>query len=228
MQLDALKSMEIADLIGVATDLGIDVNRGVRKQQLIFDILSARGDDESLGGVGVMEILPDGFGFLRSAGSNYFPSPDDIYVSPRQIRRFNLQKGDTGVGQIRPPKEGERYFALLKVESINAEDPEDGFRPSPGIVEVLAFGEGEGIRVDTHLRAGDRIPPNYDSMIAKLIAHGPDRPQAIARMAAALDATRIEGVKTNIGLHQRILGWDPFTSGAYDTTSLEAELMGAH
>ncbi len=110
---------------------------------------------------------------------------------------------------------------------INAEDPSDGFRPSPGKVNVLTFGEGEGIRVDTHLRPGDRIPPQYDSMIAKLIAHGSDRSEAIARMKAALAATKIEGVKTNIAMHQRILEWPTFVSGNYDTTSLETELMGA-
>jgi len=110
---------------------------------------------------------------------------------------------------------------------INAEDPDDGFRPSPGVVNVLDFGRGEGIRIDTHLRTGDRIPPNYDSMVAKVIAHGTDRAQAISRMKRALADTRIEGVKTNISLHQRILQWDAFTSGNYDTKSLESDLMGA-
>jgi transcription termination factor Rho len=124
MQLETLKSMDIEALLGLAGEFGLDTGRGLRKHQLIFDILSAKEDDEPIQGSGAMEILPDGFGFLRSASSNYFPSPDDIYVSPRQIRRFNLQKGDTVTGQIRPPKEGERYFALLKVESINDEDPE--------------------------------------------------------------------------------------------------------
>jgi len=110
---------------------------------------------------------------------------------------------------------------------VNAEDPQNAFRPCPGRVQVLSFGGGEGIRVDTHLRAGDRIPPNYDSMIAKIIAHGTDRAEAIARMTEALDGTRIEGVKTNLSLHQRIMQWEPFTSGDYDTTSLEQDLMGA-
>ncbi len=104
---------------------------------------------------------------------------------------------------------------------INAEDPDNGFRPSPGRVTRLDFPEGEGIRVDTHLRAGDRIPPNYDSMVAKLIVHGPDRATALERLAAALDRTVVEGVTTNIGLHKRIVRWSDFVSGAYDTTSLE-------
>jgi len=109
---------------------------------------------------------------------------------------------------------------------LNAEDPDDGFRPSPGVVSRLTFPQGEGIRVDTHLRSGDRIPPYYDSMVAKLIVSGADRDQAIARLRAALDEVVIEGVKTNIELHKRILGWDAFTSGHYDTRSLERELMG--
>lgn len=109
---------------------------------------------------------------------------------------------------------------------LNAEDPDDGFRPSPGVVSRLAFPQGEGIRVDTHLRSGDRIPPYYDSMVAKLIVSGADRDQAIARLRAALGEVVIEGVKTNIELHKRILEWDAFTSGHYDTRSLERELMG--
>jgi acetyl-CoA carboxylase biotin carboxylase subunit len=105
---------------------------------------------------------------------------------------------------------------------LNAEDPDDNFRPSPGVVAALELPEGEGIRVDTHLRSGDRIPPNYDSMVCKLVATGPDRATAIERMRTALEHVRIDGVKTNIALHRRILRWDAFTSGAYDTTSLEA------
>ena len=116
--------MDIQALLALATEMGLETNRGLRKHQLIFDILSANENEEPIHSAGVMEILPDGFGFLRSAASNYFPSPDDIYVSPRQIRRFNLQKGDTVTGEVRPPKDGERYLALLKVESINDEDPE--------------------------------------------------------------------------------------------------------
>ena len=124
MHLDQLKAMDIQALLTLATEMGLETNRGLRKHQLIFDILSASDNEEPIQSAGVMEILPDGFGFLRSPASNYFPSPDDIYVSPRQIRRFNLQKGDTVTGEVRPPKDGERYLALLKVESINDEDPE--------------------------------------------------------------------------------------------------------
>ena len=113
---------------------------------------------------------------------------------------------------------------------LNAEDPSQGFKPCPGQVTALAFPTGEGIRVDTHLGEGDRIPPHYDSMIAKLIVHGPDRVSAIERARAALAQVRIEGVSTNIELHARILQWEPFVTGRYDTTSLErhmAELGGA-
>ena len=124
MHLDQLKAMDIQALLTLASEMELETNRGLRKHQLIFDILSANENEEPIHSAGVMEILPDGFGFLRSAASNYFPSPDDIYVSPRQIRRFNLQKGDTVTGEVRPPKDGERYLALLKVETINDEDPE--------------------------------------------------------------------------------------------------------
>ncbi|MEZ4236752.1 MAG: biotin carboxylase N-terminal domain-containing protein [Myxococcota bacterium] len=110
---------------------------------------------------------------------------------------------------------------------INAEDPDDNFRPSPGTVTTLQVPEGEGIRVDTHLSAGDRIPPNYDSMIAKLVVHGRDRADAIARLEQALQGVRIEGVATNVALHRRIVGWDAFRAGAYDTTSLEAFVAAA-
>jgi acetyl-CoA carboxylase biotin carboxylase subunit len=104
---------------------------------------------------------------------------------------------------------------------INAEDPADNFRPAPGRVRRLVFPEGPGVRVDTHLRSGDRIPPNYDSMVAKLLVHGPDRPTAIARMRDALDGTVVEGPRTNLALHRRIMDWAPFVSGDYDTTTLE-------
>jgi len=107
---------------------------------------------------------------------------------------------------------------------LNAEDPAQGFRPSPGLVSGLSFPEGEGIRIDTHLQEGDRIPPHYDSMVAKLIVHAADRTQAIERARAALAATRIEGVRHNLALHAAILTWEPFVTGRYDTTSLETHL----
>ena len=125
MNLVELKDKNISELIDVAKTVGITGATGMRKQNLIFSILQAQTEQNGvIYGEGVLEILPDGFGFLRSPDSNYLPGPDDMYISPSQIRRFNLRTGDTVSGQIRPPKEGERYFALLKVEHINYEDPE--------------------------------------------------------------------------------------------------------
>ena len=125
MNLVELKSKNISELIDVAKTVGITGATGMRKQNLIFSILQAQTEQNGvIYGEGVLEILPDGFGFLRSPDSNYLPGPDDMYISPSQIRRFSLRTGDTVSGQIRPPKEGERYFALLKVERINYEDPE--------------------------------------------------------------------------------------------------------
>ena len=120
-----LKEITIADLSDVAKQLHVGGASGLRKQELIFKILEAQTEKNGLiFGEGVLEILPDGFGFLRAPSYNYLPGPDDIYVSPSQIRRFDLHTGDTISGQVRPPKESERYFALLKVEAINFENPE--------------------------------------------------------------------------------------------------------
>jgi transcription termination factor Rho len=125
MHLAELKQKTIADLNDVARDLKIEGAANLRKQELIFAILQAQTEKNGVVfGEGVLETLPDGFGFLRAPDSNYLPGPDDIYISPSQIRRFNLRTGDIVSGQIRPPKESERYFALLKVEKVNYEDPE--------------------------------------------------------------------------------------------------------
>ncbi len=124
MHLKDLKAKKITELTEIANDLKIEGVAGMRKQDVIFAILSATAAQKgAIFGEGVLEILPDGFGFLRATDANYLPGPDDIYVSPSQIRRFSLRTGDTISGQIRPPKEGERYFALLKVSEINFEDP---------------------------------------------------------------------------------------------------------
>lgn len=120
-----LKKMKVNDLHELSRKFNIGQTAGIKKQDLIFKILQVQAERSGLMfGEGVLEILQDGFGFLRSPNYNYLPSPDDIYVSPSQIRRFNLRTGDNVNGQIRPPKEGERYFALLKVEAVNFEDPE--------------------------------------------------------------------------------------------------------
>lgn len=123
--IDKLKEMKISDLSKIAKKLNVNGIGSLKKHELIFKILQAQAERSGLlFGEGVLEILEDGFGFLRSPDYNYLPCPDDIYISPSQIRRFDLRTGDTVSGQIRPPKEGERYFALLKVEAVNFEDPE--------------------------------------------------------------------------------------------------------
>ncbi len=125
MNIEELKSKTISELTNIAKDLEIQGHSGLRKQDLIFRILEAKTEKDGLMfGQGVLEILPDGFGFLRAPTYNYLPGPDDIYVSPSQIRKFDMRTGDTISGQIRPPKDSERYFALLKVEAINFENPE--------------------------------------------------------------------------------------------------------
>jgi len=121
-----LKDMKITELNKLAKELNINGISGLKKQDLIFKILQAQAEKEGLMfGEGILEILPEGFGFLRSPNYNYLPCPDDIYISPSQIRKFDLRTGDTVSGQIRPPKEGEKYFALLKVEAVNFENPEE-------------------------------------------------------------------------------------------------------
>ena len=125
LNIGELKDMSIAKLTQVAKDLNVAGATGMRKQELIFQILKAQTEQSGfIFSEGVLEVLPDGFGFLRAPDYNYLPGPDDIYVSPSQIRKFDLQTGDTVSGQIRPPKEGERYFALIKVEAVNFESPE--------------------------------------------------------------------------------------------------------
>ena len=125
MKLQDLKSKSPAELLAFAEEHEVENASTMRKQELMFAILKQLATQEiDIIGEGVVEVLSDGFGFLRSPEANYLPGPDDIYVSPSQIRRFGLRTGDTVDGQIRSPKEGERYFALLKVNTINFEDPE--------------------------------------------------------------------------------------------------------
>jgi transcription termination factor Rho len=120
-----LKEMKITELNKLAKELTVNGFSALKKQDLIFKILQAQAEKEGLMfGEGILEILPEGFGFLRSPNYNYLPCPDDIYISPSQIRKFDLRTGDTVSGEIRPPKEGEKYFALLKVEAVNFENPE--------------------------------------------------------------------------------------------------------
>jgi transcription termination factor Rho len=125
MDIVELKSKTVSELLDLADDLGIPGMGGLRKQELIFKILEAKTEkDGFIFAEGVLETLPEGYGFLRSPDYNYLPGPDDIYVSPSQIKRFDLRKGDTISGQVRPPKDTEKYFALLKIEAVNFENPE--------------------------------------------------------------------------------------------------------
>jgi len=159
-----LKSKSIADLHEMAEELSIHNYSGLRKQDLIFRIEQNLLDsDVVLRGEGVLEILPEGYGFLRSQDWNYLYGPDDIYVSPSQIKRFDMRTGDTVLGQVRPPKEGEKYLALLKVESVNSEDPEkakhrigfDNLRPRYP-EEKLNLEHGDG---DISMRILDLVAP---------------------------------------------------------------------
>src|SRR5690349_3510226 len=146
LNLKLLKDKKIGELAAIAKDMNIEGAAAMRKQELIFSILQAQTEQNGfVSGEGVLEILPDGFGFLRAPDYNYLPGPDDIYVSPSQIRRFNLRTGDVVAGQIRPPKEGERYFALLKVETINFEEPEKAR-------EKILFDNLTPLYPDEHLR----------------------------------------------------------------------------
>ena len=125
MNIEDIKRQPISELAKLAKELEVAGASGMRRQDLIFSILQAEAEKNGIiSGSGVLEILPDGFGFLRAVDYNYLPSPDDIYISPSQIRRFSLRTGDTVSGEVRPPKEGEKYFALLKVDEVNFESPE--------------------------------------------------------------------------------------------------------
>jgi transcription termination factor Rho len=124
LDLQELRARPISELVQDARDAGIDNAAGLKKQELIFELVRKRAGNTGARGVGVLETLSDGFGFLRAPDCNYLPGPDDVYVSPSQIRRFNLRTGDLVVGQVRAPKENERYFALIKIEDINGRSPE--------------------------------------------------------------------------------------------------------
>jgi transcription termination factor Rho len=162
LNLKSLKDKKIGDLAAIAKERNIEGAAAMRKQDLIFAILQAQAEQNGcVSGEGVLEILPDGFGFLRAPDYNYLPGPDDIYVSPSQIRRFNLRTGDVVAGQIRPPKEGERYFALLKVETINFEEPEKAR-------EKILFDNLTPLYPDTHLRL-EFDPEEFTTRIIDLL-----------------------------------------------------------
>jgi transcription termination factor Rho len=162
MNLVELKKMKISELTEMAKDCGIEGASGMPKQSLVFALLQAHSERNGLiYGEGVLEILPDGFGFLRAPDANYLPGPDDIYISPSQIRRFNLRTGDTTSGQIRPPKDSERYFALLKVEKVNHEDPEVA-REKILFDNLTPLYPDEKIKLETK-------PNNYSSRLMDLL-----------------------------------------------------------
>ena len=163
MNIETLKAKTISELTKLAKELKIPGHSGLRKQDLIFKILEARIEKDGLMfGQGVLEILPDGFGFLRAPSYNYLPGPDDIYVSPSQIRKFDMQTGDTISGQIRPPKDGERYFALLKVEAINFEDPDK-------TKDKILFDNLTPLYPEERLRLETEANTNYSSRIMDLM-----------------------------------------------------------
>lgn len=163
MDLAELKEMSISELIHIAKDIGVEGASGMRKQELIFKVLAKQTEKSGLiFSEGVLETLPDGFGFLRAPEYNYLPGPDDIYVSPSQIRKFDLRTGDTISGQIRPPKEGERYFALIKVEAINFEAPE-------AAREKIFFDNLTPLYPDEQLRMETDDPSNISARVIDLV-----------------------------------------------------------
>jgi transcription termination factor Rho len=162
LNIGELKEMSIQKLTQVAKDLNVPGATGMRKQDLIFQILRAQAEQSGfVFSEGVLEVLPDGFGFLRAPDYNYLPGPDDIYVSPSQIRKFDLQTGDTVSGQIRPPKEGERYFALIKVEAVNFEAP-DQARDKLFFENLTPLYPQERIRLET-------VPDNLSARVMDLM-----------------------------------------------------------
>ena len=165
MDVQELKEKKVSQLLAIANSLEIEGASSMRKQELIFAILQAHQHTEKeqpIRGEGVLETLPDGFGFLRAPDYNYLPGPDDIYVSPSQIRRFNMRTGDTIAGYIRPPKDTERYFALLKVEQINGEDPEM-------VRDKVLFDNLTPLYPDEKLKL-EISPPLYSMRIMDLVA----------------------------------------------------------
>ncbi len=164
MNLLELKEMKINELAELARKYNIEGASGMKKQDLIYALLQAYSErDGQIYGEGVLEVLPDGFGFLRAPDANYLPGPDDIYVSPSQIRKFNLRTGDTVSGQIRPPKDNEKYFALLKVEKINYEDPEVA-------KNKILFDNLTPLYPNERIRLETDDPENYSVRILDLIA----------------------------------------------------------
>src|SRR5215813_4899723 len=175
LNLADLKEMSISKLTSIAKSMDVPGATGMRKQELIFKVLAAQTEKSGLiFSEGVLETLPDGFGFLRAPEYNYLPGPDDIYVSPSQIRKFDLRTGDTVSGQIRPPKEGERYFALIKVEAINFESP-DQAREKVFFDNLTPLYPNEHLRMETNTenlsgRVADLFTPIGKGQRALIVA----------------------------------------------------------
>ncbi len=168
IRLGDLKRQTATELLGLAEELEVENASGLRKQELMFAILKKFAEqDVTIIGEGVVEVLQDGFGFLRSPDSNYLPGPDDIYVSPSQIRKFNLRTGDTVEGEIRSPKEGERYFALIKVNRINFEDPEAA-RHKVNFDNLTPLYPNERLRMETEDPTGKDLSARVIDIVTPL------------------------------------------------------------
>ncbi|HEA26037.1 MAG TPA: transcription termination factor Rho, partial [Ectothiorhodospiraceae bacterium] len=167
MNVSELKQKSTTQLYDIATEMGLDNINRAKREQVVFNILKAAAKKgEELYGGGVLEILQDGFGFLRSAGSSYLAGPDDVYISPSQIRRFHLRTGDTILGKIRAPKDNERYFALIKIDEINFEAPENTKRKvrfenltAVHPVDQINLESGNGSTEDITARIIDLVSP---------------------------------------------------------------------
>src|SRR5436189_4199066 len=157
MHLSELKTQHVSQLLEMATANEVDGANRMRKQELIFALLKNRAKKgESIFGDGTLEVLPDGFGFLRSPDTSYLASTDDIYVSPSQIRRFNLHTGDTIEGEIRTPKDGERYFALVKVDKVNSEPPENS-KHKILLDNLTPYHPTEHLKLEREIKAEENI-----------------------------------------------------------------------
>ncbi|MGB5840837.1 MAG: Rho termination factor N-terminal domain-containing protein, partial [Brucella anthropi] len=168
MKLQELKNKTPVELLAFAETLEVENASAMRKQELMFAILKKlAAQDVEIIGEGVVEVLQDGFGFLRSADANYLPGPDDIYISPSQLRRFSLKTGDTVEGPIRGPKEGERYFALLKVNSINFEDPEK-IRHKVHFDNLTPLYPNERFKMELEVPTSKDLSPRVIDLVAPL------------------------------------------------------------
>ncbi|MGA8056311.1 MAG: Rho termination factor N-terminal domain-containing protein, partial [Burkholderiales bacterium] len=168
MHLSELKQLHVSQLIEMATQYEVDGANRMRKQELIFALLKNRAKKgESIFGDGTLEVLPDGFGFLRSPDTSYLASTDDIYVSPSQIRRFNLHTGDTIEGEIRTPKDGERYFALVKVDRVNSEPPENA-KNKILFENLTPLHPNQLLKLERDIRAEENITSRIIDIIAPI------------------------------------------------------------